>query len=353
MCRAFRPDGYDDACEEFLSLHASKLDDGYSAPLQKEALAKGSYAASLAYLTSDSIQSELEGLFRNASASSLEVERKHQQDKRSEKQRISSMARFSRNSILQRYLIGRKRRTRWMLKEKKQISKDKFMSSRSLAVKRNPHLLSRPMGKRFGMEASSSQWAYKAAEGQLEKYLQEHRESLEQEAADIRNHARQREKLLHSDVPHTNADWLAWLETNEEMFKDTLKNATSARRPLSQRLVPLPGGLPEAPRLQPIHEKVPNPPWIDKLRQLGDSGFCCLQSSEHIEQKHVFFVSFCKGVPWAVLLHPVPAGSYQAAHKDEADVVKVFSLDISMPIDTLVTHLVKICNQLKLFDPID
>ncbi len=54
-----------------------------------------------------------------------------------------------------------------------------------------------------------------------------------------------------SEVPLSNGDWLEWLEDNESFFREMLRTATEARRKWSQRLLPLPHGLPEIGRLEP------------------------------------------------------------------------------------------------------
>ena len=74
------------------------LDLGYSLALKHDALSRGSIGQGVAYLMSDGVQAELEGIFRRAKAHSLDIERKHQQDKASESQRVLSLAAVSRNS---------------------------------------------------------------------------------------------------------------------------------------------------------------------------------------------------------------------------------------------------------------
>ena len=105
MTKKFNAPGYLRAVDEFLIAPDSELDYGYSLPLRAEALSTGCAASAKSFLLSDEVQSELTALVVEASATPLDVERKHQQDKRSEKRRVSTLARMSRNSILQRYNV--------------------------------------------------------------------------------------------------------------------------------------------------------------------------------------------------------------------------------------------------------
>ena len=73
------------AVNSFLEEPDSVLDAGYSLPLKADAMAQGSIVAAKAFLLSDEIQEELRQLILEASATSLEVERKHQQEGRGAK----------------------------------------------------------------------------------------------------------------------------------------------------------------------------------------------------------------------------------------------------------------------------
>lgn len=63
------------------------------------------------------------------------------------------------------------------------------------------------------------------------------RQELVQEAAAIREQARKElsDLSLGSSLPRTNAEWLEWLESNEDHFRSQLRTATQSRKTLSHR----------------------------------------------------------------------------------------------------------------------
>ena len=83
------------------------LDGGYSLLLKREAWAMGGYAAATAYLLSKPMQAELQGIMEQKHSTSLDVERKHQLDKKGAGAKLKSVWAASRNSILQRYQHSR------------------------------------------------------------------------------------------------------------------------------------------------------------------------------------------------------------------------------------------------------
>ena len=100
---------WENAIVEFLTTPASELDVGYSARLFAEAWSKGSEAAAMDYLMSEEIQAELEAIFVAGQATSLDVERKHASDKRNEANKVITVGRASRNTILRQYRTERQR----------------------------------------------------------------------------------------------------------------------------------------------------------------------------------------------------------------------------------------------------
>ena len=76
---------YQDACHSFLLCNTRDLDSGYTLPLFREAWDGRSEAEALDYLLSDTIQDELTDLLWASDAATLDVERKHFRDKRSER----------------------------------------------------------------------------------------------------------------------------------------------------------------------------------------------------------------------------------------------------------------------------
>ena len=68
--------------EQFLDMEPSRLDAGFSLGFQIEAKSLDSYPASLAHLSGDLVQSQINGFLEHAEASSLDVERKNNLDKK-------------------------------------------------------------------------------------------------------------------------------------------------------------------------------------------------------------------------------------------------------------------------------
>lgn len=95
----YNPHGYLVAIERFLSDSVDNFDVGYTLHLfnDHKDLPIGD---AITKLTSSKIQTELCSLLEKCAATSLDVERKHNQDKRCEGRRLSGVARASRNSIL-------------------------------------------------------------------------------------------------------------------------------------------------------------------------------------------------------------------------------------------------------------
>ena len=109
LTRKFNVEEYAQCILNFLGTEDLLLDAGYSLLLKQEAwkAAGGVEAIAVEYMMSDSVQDELVAIFERASATTLDAERKHQQDKRHETVKVTGCARASKNSILQRYLRER------------------------------------------------------------------------------------------------------------------------------------------------------------------------------------------------------------------------------------------------------
>ena len=86
LTRKFNRELYGADIIEFLHTDDKALDVGYSVLLKREAWKSGKdiEADSVAYIMSAHVQTELVGVFENATATSLDVERKHASDKKFE-----------------------------------------------------------------------------------------------------------------------------------------------------------------------------------------------------------------------------------------------------------------------------
>jgi hypothetical protein len=91
--------GYAAEIVDFLNINDRFLDGGYSALLKQEtwSAGRGVEADAVGHIMSDAVQVELVGIVEKAAASSLDVERKHNQDKRSETTKVTGCSAASRN----------------------------------------------------------------------------------------------------------------------------------------------------------------------------------------------------------------------------------------------------------------
>ena len=102
MVQIYNPTGFAASIEEFVETPVQELDVGYSLPLQQAALAKGSIAAAISHMMIARVQLEMQNVLAKGSCTSLDVERKNNQDKQADTTKVTGVARASRNSILQR-----------------------------------------------------------------------------------------------------------------------------------------------------------------------------------------------------------------------------------------------------------
>ena len=186
--------GYVVAAEELLSMPDAELDAGYSLGLKREALRKGTFAIALGHLLSEPVQADIDYICDGA-GSSMDVERKHNHDKRSEKVKVMGVARASRNSIMQRYRSRRTQTVRKDMKIKARAKASIHMNARALAVQRMPHLCKRLRGKLHWEKVVATDDMRKTiCQGDstaLAKCVADNKDDLEAEAASVRARARQ------------------------------------------------------------------------------------------------------------------------------------------------------------------
>ena len=80
----------------------ASLDEGFSRPLHADAMATGSHAGAVRYLSSDDVQNKLSRLFKLGAATSLDAERAIGSVRKFERSKVLSVGRASRNEILRR-----------------------------------------------------------------------------------------------------------------------------------------------------------------------------------------------------------------------------------------------------------
>ena len=300
LVKEFNPAGYILQIEAFLEASPATLDTGFFLPLQAEALQQGSHADCMAFMISDQIQALLSDFYMFSPGTSLDVERKHNQDKASEKNsRVMTVARASRNSILKAFHIWRKAQLHSLLARRKVKKKNIKMNARALAIMKNPSLLPRPLGRRFGEVASSaaaSSLVHAGDASALDSFLSEHRAELTAEAAQIRAQSKIEDDGFESNVPITNKAWLSWLNSHQEEFQEELRTATSKRRALYNRKLEAISDLEEVSRLVP--KASPLPPWASRMLY-GRHG-------------HFFYIKWSSGARLAVVSSSISSNCWAA-----------------------------------------
>lgn len=214
-------------------------------PPGKEAWRAGGGVESdaIAYLASDPVQNELVGVFETISATSLEVERKHNADKRSETTKVTGVARASRNSILRRYLGERDKHMRSIKQRRDAQKKVAHLNLHALALERRPDLFPRARGKLRWETGVSNQDMRALVEPRsassnaeaLREYIAANRDELQRELARRRDDARF-EALQAQPVPYTSEEWMQFLVNNDAHFRDLLRTSEARRAPVSHRI---------------------------------------------------------------------------------------------------------------------
>ena len=264
-----------------------------------------------------------------ASTTSLDVERKHQQDKRSEKRRVSTLPRMSRNSILQRYNVMQQK-VMDSAKTDAAILKWRTMSATALAFQMKSELVSRPRGHlRWQGAAGSSSCAKKGQreivhEGdmdELKRWTAENRDMLDAKAKTMRDSARDAQRRLSNkpDVPVTNLQWVNWLDSHDEEFRDALNNATARRKVLRDRVIGDPSE-PTLPRLQPVVHTAEMPKWMKKLLYQDTVAFAVSERAAGGEEQtsvRAFLATTVVRVIWALELHRVGRMDYTLPHETD------------------------------------
>ena len=188
------------------------------------------------------------------------MERRHQQDKRSEKGKSVSVATASRTSILRRYRRQAINMSRVHETIFQKVQDLVFTNVWGLARRDRPELAMRPRGGLVweghvdqAAMAATTQLGNKEA---LQAYVRDNREALDEELELGREkgtaaRAQSREEIL----PVTSNEWMEWLEANDAVFRDHLKFASSRRAAVSHRLRGSADALPAGPRIFPKPEQ--------------------------------------------------------------------------------------------------
>ena len=289
MSKKWNPDGFHQEILRFLAAREEELDTGYSVVLRKEALASGrpcgsspgrpcgsSHTNAILHLSSPPVQEELATIAYAIETSTLDVERKHNYDRRTEAPTVTSVAKASRDSFVRQWRTSvRVSGTGSMPVASKAVQrKYRFANAVSVAFEANPDLFPQAVGK-LHWESRSVKRQRRMRTGRpsgstskLEAVMQEHGDEYRAEARRRRGLAR-RTQATASPVswPTSNPAWVQWLDAHEDIWEDAIRAAKAGvRNAVNQRIVPhadVPQKDPRV-RLQP-RPKDGLPSWADKV----------------------------------------------------------------------------------------
>ena len=301
MSRAYNPATYYQEIMRFLHIDAKALDSGYCGPLRQEAWSaagrsSGSLTDAVLHLVSQLVQEELATIAMAIETSTLDVERKHNLDRRSEARTVASVAKASRDGFV-RHWRAESRAAASTAKAHKELRAQKFANKVSIAYERRPDLFPQAHGKLHWEHAAPKcrrrlrehGWRQRL----LKQYMEEHKDDLEVEMARRHARAQQGPEDRVTSWPLSKAGWLSWLEKEQPTaYEKALELAKSgARRAVNVRVTPRPDVPQKDPaiRLQPNTDP-PRPAWARKLC----NGWHALRLKDKVTRVVVFVVR-CAG----------------------------------------------------------
>ena len=207
ICRTFHS-GFAIACLEFLRVPKADLDLGFGRPLQKLAWQQGTERDACSFLLSASVQAAVEQVFKSSAASSLPVERAFAQTKRSEAPRLCDVSTAGRNQILRCFVRERESVLGRLAQAEQEFHRASKLRITSIAWENNPQLkaqLERASAMVAGSnrpspgERSATAALRSAATAAMRQYLEDNRDTLRKECADVKQRAK--ELLEHARLP--------------------------------------------------------------------------------------------------------------------------------------------------------
>ena len=270
LSQRFNPHAFHQHVLDFLYCDEAELDFGYSLPLRQQAWAAGGIlTTAIGHLLSENVQREIETIAVAIETSTMDVERKHNLDKRVQHSTVNSVAKASRDSILRSWRLRSTQPAAPAAKQSQAVCKRKRSAKHlgvgSMALAECPELS--PALCRDGGAS-------------LRQYIAAHRSDLQDKVQ-----AAQAQVAASPDPspspafelswPLTRACWLEWISENQARFEDVLRDMRNgARRTVNQQLRPLADVPDSAPLLAP-KARAPQPSWAKLVR----NGWFVLQLS--------------------------------------------------------------------------
>ena len=176
-------------------------------------MATGSDRSALEFLASSAIQDEIDTLFSFGQASNLDAERQIAQTRHQEHDRVLSLAAASRNSIISRYNVARRRKRHLGDLEKQAARRKRFMNPRALALHKNPAFVQ--------VDGAGPRPRLVIDEEALSEYLETHKDELEIEISKGRRDLEIAESQQH--LPYSWSEWSQRLQDNGEFMATALR----------------------------------------------------------------------------------------------------------------------------------
>ncbi len=292
LSKRFNPRGCVAEALGLLAAAPGMLDRGFSLRLRERALQAGpSDAQQLDFLLSTAVQAEIDAIALHVEGSSLDVERKHQQDKMCESHKVLGVAAASRNGIIRQW-----RRDVSLARAQgqgedcsnrtpaKNTRRARFTNLRSLALSKAPHLFPQAKGCLWWQAGTCRQEARTLREARssedltrlLQEYIESNKTALEKELSHLRSAAAPAQEACHAGgAPLSKAKWLEWLheDSNRSAFLQRVRESRAGSRRCHNVRLKASEMLPrEVGRLQAETVAQPLPCW-----QRLQSGFFCLR----------------------------------------------------------------------------
>jgi hypothetical protein len=268
LSRKFNRDGCYAESMNLLTCDEVSLDLGYSLPLRREAWSAGdNVTTALAHIFSDTVQEEINTIAVCVDASTLDVERKHNLDRRVEARTVNSLQKASRDSFIrfwrQQAAQAVPKETPEVRASRKRKRRAKHMNQWALALSKRPDLA--------GEVRSGAQCC------ELKAYVTRRRAKLQAELVALRegtSAAIDKPKAQVADSapvswPLSRQAWVAWLDDHGDEFASVVQDMRrGARRHVNARVV----ADPQAPEMGSVPLLLPKgkaarPSWARLVRR--------------------------------------------------------------------------------------
>ena len=263
MAKRWFPHTFLTSVHGFLREPAERLDAGVGAPLQALAWRKGtSEMAACRWLLSRPVQDLFEEMCVVTLATSLPVERRHNEIKKWEASKLTHIASASRNAIAMRFLKWREEHCHTLHAKQAALRRAVRTNLQALAWAEQPE--SRPVGVRRSGSGSACQpqaaevVAADAAAGlAMDAHVAQNRAALAEKKHTMLGEAdfELRRALASFKIPVTRPQWAQWLSDNIDVFRANMRTATALRRQGNVRIRARPGLPAPARRIQPLLDK--------------------------------------------------------------------------------------------------